>query len=51
LPERLGAFAALLGPAEADIGECAIIEGGEVLTRALPLAPDDNCRDQGRPRT
>src|SRR5260221_13227042 len=49
LPERLGAFAALLSPGEADVGQRAIIQGAEVLTRAPALAPNQEGRED-RPR-
>jgi hypothetical protein len=39
-----------LGPGETDIGQRAIIQGGEVPTRTPALTPNDDGRDEGRPR-
>ena len=48
-PRRLGAFAALLGSAETDIGQPAVIQGGEVPTRPSALTPNDDGGHEGRP--
>jgi hypothetical protein len=37
------------GAGEADVGQCAIIQGGEVLARAPALAPNDGGRDDEGP--
>ena len=49
LPERFGAFAALLGSSEADVSQQAIIQVTQVLTRESSFAPKDECRDEGGP--
>jgi len=51
LPERLGAFDALLRPGEADVGQFAVGQGAEVLTRALARAPKDQGGDDSGPQT
>jgi hypothetical protein len=45
----LAQFAALLGSGEANVGQRAIIQAIEVLTRAPALAPEDEGRDEGGP--
>ena len=48
-PGRLGALAALLGSAETDIGQRAVVQGGEVLTRPPALTPNGDGGHEGRP--
>src|SRR3990167_7092681 len=51
LPERLGAFDALLRPAEADVGQLAIVQGAEVPARAPAGAPKGPGGDEDGPET
>jgi hypothetical protein len=49
LPERFGGFAPLLGSGEANVGQRAVVQVAQVLTRASAFAPKGDGREEGRP--